>query len=76
MLSYMLFHFILYALFVLKIFKFLISVLNFWGMQKKRLDQKNKVNFKIDDVTNWLTNNYNAQDIYCPISHKVKATRQ
>ena len=28
-------------------------------MQKKRLDEKDKVNFKIHGVTTWLTNNYN-----------------
>ena len=29
-------------------------------MQKKRLDYKDKVNFKIYDVTAWLTNNCNT----------------
>ena len=29
-------------------------------MLKKRLDWKDKVNFKIHDVTNWLTNIYNT----------------
>ena len=29
-------------------------------MLKKRLDQKDKINFKIHDVTAWLTNNYNT----------------
>ena len=43
------FYFILKTLFVLMIFKFLPS-----------LDWKDKVNFKIYDVTTWLTNNYNA----------------
>ena len=33
---------------------------DFLVMQKKRLDQKDKVNFKIHDVTTWLTNNCNA----------------
>ena len=28
-------------------------------MLKKRLDQKDKVNFKIHDVTAWVTNNHN-----------------
>ena len=27
-------------------------------MQEKWLDQKEKVNFKINDVTTWLSNNY------------------
>ena len=44
------FYFVLKALFVLKIFNFL----------KKRLDQKDKVNFKIYDATTCLTNNYNT----------------
>ena len=42
------FYFILKALFVLKIFTFL--PLHF-GHVEKRLDQKDKVNFKIYDVT-------------------------
>ena len=29
-------------------------------MQKKRFDKKDKVNFKIYDVTAWLANNYNT----------------
>ena len=29
-------------------------------MQEKRLDYKDKVNFKIHDVTTWLANNCNA----------------
>ena len=41
------FYFILKALFVLKIFTFIY----FLVMLKKRLDQKDKVNFKIHDVT-------------------------
>ena len=47
------FHFILKTLLVLKIFKFL-----YWpfGHIEKQLDQKDKVNFKIHDVTN----NYNT----------------
>ena len=46
------FHFIFKALFVLKIFNFVLY--------KKRLDQKDKVNFKTYDVTTWLQNNYNT----------------
>ena len=45
------------ALFVLKIFKFL-SWLS--GHIEKRLDQEDKVNYKIYDVTNWKTNYLNA----------------
>ena len=47
------FYFILKALFVLKIFKFLYSL---FGHVEKRLDLKDKVNFKIYDVTGRLTN--------------------
>ena len=42
------FYFILNALFVLKIFKFLSWL---FGHVEKRLDQKDKVNFEIYDVT-------------------------
>ena len=49
------FYFILKALFVLKILKFLSWL---FGHVEKRLDQKNKINFKIYDFTAWLTNNY------------------
>ena len=48
------FYFILKALFVLKIFKFLSQL---FGHVKKRLDQKDQVNFKIYDVTAWLQDN-------------------
>ena len=51
------FHFILKALFVRKIFNF---VLTFCLFTKKRLHYKDKVNFKIYDVTTWLTNKYNT----------------
>ena len=45
------------ALFVLDIFTFLS-----WrfGHIEKRLDKKAEVNFKIYDVTDWATNNYNT----------------
>ena len=33
------------------------------AMYKKRLDLKHKANFKIYDVTTWLTNNYNTHII-------------
>ena len=39
----------------------------------KGLEKKTKVNFKIYDVTECTTNNYNP---HCPISQKVKLTRQ
>ena len=55
------FYFTLKALFVLKIFKFMV-------MLKKRLDQKDEINFKIHDVTNWIINNCNTYVILANIS--------
>ena len=55
-------YFTLKVLFALKIFKFL-----FWlfGHVEKRLDYKDKLNFKTCDVTTCLTNNCNAHiDLY------------
>ena len=51
------FYFMLKSLFVLKIFKIF-----FWlfGHVEKQLVLKYKANFKIYDVTTWLTNNYNT----------------
>ena len=51
------FYFTSKVLFVLKIFRFLS-----WrfGHVSKRVDQKDKVNFKFYDVTAWLTNTCNA----------------
>ena len=51
------FYFILKALFFLKIFDFCPD---FFGRMGKRLDKKAKVNFKIYDVTTWITRNYNT----------------
>ena len=50
------FYFTSKAFFVLKIFKFLS-----WrfGHVAKRLDKKDKVNFKFYNATAWLTNNRN-----------------
>ena len=45
------------SLFVLKIFKFLSWL---FGHVAKRLDKKDKVNFKFYDVMAWLTNNCNT----------------
>ena len=42
---------------MLKIFKVFFD---FLVMQEKGVEQKYKVNFKIYDVTAWLTNNYNT----------------
>ena len=51
------FYFMLKASFGLKIFNFLSG--HFWSC-KKRFDVKTNVNFKICDVTDWNTNNYNT----------------
>ena len=51
------FYFILNALFVLKIFKFLSRL---FAYLEKWLGEKDKVNFKIHDLTTWLTNNCNT----------------
>ena len=51
------FYFVLKALFVIKICKFLSWL---FGHVEKRLDEKDKVNFEIDEVTAWLANNYNT----------------
>ena len=50
------FYFTFKTLLVVKIFKFLSWI---FGHVEKRFDQKDKVNFKIYDVTTWLTNSYN-----------------
>ena len=51
------FYFSLKAFFVLKIFKILS-----WRFRyiEKRLDWKDTINFKFNDVTTCLTNNYNT----------------
>ena len=51
------FYFTLKVLSILKIFKFLP-----WQFSRveKWLDQKDKVNFKIYDITTWETNNCNT----------------
>ena len=51
------FYFLLKALFVLKLFKFLSRLLGY--VEKNGLIRKDQINFKIYDVTTWLTNNYN-----------------
>ena len=51
------FYFASKALFGLNIFKFLSRL---FGHVVKRLDKKDKVNFKFYDVTAWLTNNCNT----------------
>ena len=51
------FYFMLKALFVLEIFTYLSWL---FGYVEKGLDKKAIVNFKIYDVTDWTTNNYNT----------------
>ena len=54
------FYFMFKALSALEIFKFLSRRFAYVG---KRLDKKVMVNFKIYDVTDWITDNYNAHII-------------
>ena len=51
------FYFMLKALFVFEIFAFLSLLFGYLG---KRLDEKAKVNFKIYDLSDRTTNNFNA----------------
>ena len=53
----MLFYFMLKARFVLEIFTFLSWL---FGYLETRLDEKAMVNFKIYDMADWTTNNYNT----------------
>ena len=54
------FYFMFKALSALEIFAFLLRRFVHVG---KRLDKKIMVNFKIDDVTDWITDNYNSHII-------------
>ena len=40
--------------------RYLTFCLDFFGRVAKRLDKKDKVKFKIYDVTAWLTNNFDT----------------
>ena len=51
------FYFMLKALFVLEIFKFLTCLFVY---VEKQLDKKAMANFKIYDTTDWTANNYNT----------------
>ena len=51
------FYFMLKTLFVFEIFAFLSLLFGYLG---KRLDEKAKVNFKIYDLSDRATNNFNA----------------
>ena len=50
------------ALFILKTFNFCPD---FFGHVGKRRDKKAKINFKIYNVTDWETNNYNTRINKC-----------
>ena len=50
------FYFMLKFLFVLEIFFIILT----FSLVKKRSDQKAKVNFRIYELTDWATNNYNT----------------
>ena len=54
------FYFMLKALFILKIFKFLSWS---FGFVEKHVDTKAKVNFEIYDVTDWTTSYYNTYSV-------------
>ena len=56
-------------------FRYLHFCPDFFSYAGRRHDMEAKVNFKINDVTNWNTNNYNKY-IARYISQKVKAIRQ
>ena len=51
------FYFKLKALFVLEIFTFMSGR---FGYVEKGLGEKAMINFKISDITDWITNNYNT----------------
>ena len=63
------FYFTLKGLFVLKIFKFLSSI---FGYVEKQLGLKDKIHFKIYDVTTWETNNWNT---YLPFIWRIKGNQ-
>ena len=50
-----------------------LSFCHDFGHVSKRLDYKDKVNFKFCDATAWLINNCNT---HCPMPREVKAIRQ
>ena len=55
--------------------RYLSSLLDFLVMQEKRLDQKDKVNFKMYDVTTWLRNNCNTHIPHISLSKGNKAMK-
>ena len=62
----------LIGLFVSKIFKLLSRPSR---CVEKRLDKKLKVNFKISDVTDWKTNNYNTYIVHISRSKSNKTMK-
>ena len=67
----------IHSIWSLKLFSFsryLNFSLTFWSRRRSDLIKKDKDNFKIYDVTTWLTNK--LQRTYCQISHEVKAASQ
>ena len=50
--------------------RYLYFCVAFLAMWKKRLDYKVRVNFKIHDVTAWLTKNYNTHIVRYLIKQK------
>ena len=52
------FYLMLKVHFILELFTFLSLI---FGYAEKRLDKKAMVDFKICDVTDWTTNNYNTK---------------
>ena len=66
------FCFILKALSFLKIFKFLF----YFSHAEKRLDKKDKVDFKLYVVKKWETNNYNEHTSHISGSNGSQALNQ
>ena len=50
--------------------RYLTFCLEFFGRAAKRHDQKEKVNFKVYEVTAWLTNNYNTHIAQYPEKYR------
>ena len=62
------FYFTLKVLFALKLFKFCLDFLVFWLYRKNGLNRKTRLIWKLV--------NKQLQYTYCPISHKVRATKE
>ena len=57
------------TLFDLKIFNFCHDI---FGHVRRQFHEETKISFKSYNIADWETNKYT----YCPVSQKVKATRQ